>query len=75
MFDLAIHDDPLADDLLEGGTAIALYLYGDPKKRRKVYAKAEKGLLPGVYKSGGELIGLKSQMRAGLIAKASGKAA
>jgi predicted kinase len=27
----------LADDLLEGADAIATYVYGDPKHRRKVY--------------------------------------
>jgi len=27
----------LADDLLEGADQIAEFLYGDPKKRRKVY--------------------------------------
>jgi hypothetical protein len=36
----------LADDLLVGAEAIALYVFGTPKKRRAVYWLSEAGELP-----------------------------
>lgn len=39
-------DRPLHDDVLHGAGAIATFLYGDPKYRRRVYHLIEKGELP-----------------------------
>jgi hypothetical protein len=36
----------LSDDLLRGAAAIAEFLYGDAKERRKVYALHEKRAIP-----------------------------
>lgn len=35
-----------ANDLLEGAEAIAEYLYGTPKRRRRIYDLHERGELP-----------------------------
>jgi hypothetical protein len=37
---------PFADDLLEGAEAIAVFVYGDTKHRRKVYHLAATNGLP-----------------------------
>lgn len=37
---------PLADDILRGADQIAAFVYGDPRKRRKVYHLAERGHIP-----------------------------
>lgn len=39
-------DVGLADDILDGADEIALFLWGDAKKKRRVYHLAECGLLP-----------------------------
>jgi hypothetical protein len=36
----------LSDDLLRGAAAIAEFMYGDPKERRKVYALHDKRAIP-----------------------------
>jgi hypothetical protein len=49
----------LADDTLEGASAIAEYLYGTKDKRRKVYYLAQKSRLP-IYRMGALLQARKS---------------
>jgi hypothetical protein len=51
----------LADDLLEGAEAIAKFLYGDERKRRKVYHVAESGKLP-TFRLGAILCARKSKL-------------
>jgi len=54
----------IADDLLEGAAEIAKFLYGDPKKRRKVYHLAsgcKENRLP-VFWMGNILHGRKSTL-------------
>jgi hypothetical protein len=41
-----VNPNELADDLLEGADAIAIYVYGDKKHRRKVYHLAATNGLP-----------------------------
>jgi hypothetical protein len=52
----------LADDLLEGAAAIADFLFGDPKLRRRVYWLAEKQSLP-VFRLGVTLCARPSTLR------------
>lgn len=49
----------LATDLLRGAEAIAHFLFGDAKQRRKVYHLAEKSRLP-VFRLGSLLCARKS---------------
>jgi hypothetical protein len=51
----------LADDLLEGASAIAEFYFGDPRKRRKVYHLVEKGALP-VFHLGEKICARKSSL-------------
>lgn len=52
----------IADDLLSGASEIAAWLYGDPKKRRKVYHLAETSNFPH-FKMGSKLHARKSVLR------------
>lgn len=51
----------LADDLLEGAEGIAEFLFGDAKKRRRVYHLAENKRLP-VFRLGAVLCARKSTL-------------
>ena len=53
----------LANDLLEGADEIAEFLYGDRKKRRKVYYLAQKRCLP-FFKIGEMICARRSRLRA-----------
>ena len=53
----------LADDLLYGGIAIAVFIWGDPGKRRRVYHLAETERLP-VFRMGATLCARKSRLLA-----------
>jgi hypothetical protein len=53
--------DALADDLLYGAAAIAEYLFGDRKKRRRVYHLNATGRLP-LGRMGEVLVGRKSTL-------------
>lgn len=53
----------LSSDLLEGADQIAGFLYGDPKKRSKVYHLADKKNLP-VFKLGKTICARKSTLLA-----------
>jgi len=52
----------LAHDLCEGAEAIALFMYGTEKARRKVYYQIERGYLP-VFRLGQSLCARKSTLR------------
>ena len=54
-------DPDLGDDLLDGATEIAAFLFKDPGKRRRVYHLNEIGQLPLFY-LGGVLCGRKSTL-------------
>jgi hypothetical protein len=45
----SVDGEPLSADLLEGGAAIAEFVFGDAKKRRQVYHLVEAGQLPAFY--------------------------
>ncbi len=62
----------IADDKIVGADAIGAFI-GEPA--RKVYRLVEKGELPGVFFVGRHIWGFRSQIAAGLRARASGKAA
>jgi len=63
----------IASDLLEGAEQIGAFT-GLPV--RTVYYLADKGHLPGVFRLGRKICGLRSEIAAGLRARAtSGKAA
>lgn len=51
----------LADDLLRGADAIAAFLFGDKRERRKVYHVAEAGKLP-TFRLGSTLCARKSKL-------------
>jgi len=51
----------LAQDLLEGADAIAEFMYGDLRKRRRVYYLAERGLIP-TFKLGETLCARRSTL-------------
>jgi hypothetical protein len=53
--------DTFADDLLLGAEAIAMFLFGDRKKRRSIYHLHATGQLP-LGKMGATLIGRKSTL-------------
>ena len=48
-------------DILEGGSAIATYIYGDPEKRRKVYHAVANAGLP-VFRIGGVICARRSTL-------------
>ncbi len=50
---------PLADDLLNGGYEIAVFLFGTKASRRKVYYLAERSRLP-VFRLGSVLCARRS---------------
>lgn len=54
---------PLADDLLRGAEDIALFVFGDVKKRRQVYYLSERGELP-TFKLGSVICARKSTILA-----------
>lgn len=54
-------NSPLGDDLLIGAEAIAEYLFGDPKFRRRVYHLVRKGALP-TFKYGDTLCARRSTL-------------
>ncbi len=54
-------NSPLGDDLLIGAEAIAEYLFGDPKFRRRVYHLVRKGELP-TFKYGDMLCARRSTL-------------
>ena len=60
---------PIAGDLLEGAEAIAAFTGLAP---RQVFYLAEKGHLPGVFRLGRKICGLRSEIAAGLRARATG---
>jgi hypothetical protein len=49
----------LSDDLIEGADALAEFIFGSRKDRRKVYHLAEKGELP-LFRLGAKICGRKS---------------
>jgi hypothetical protein len=55
-------DKSLANDLLDGAAEIAEYLFGDKRKRRRVYHLNATGQLP-LSRMGDKLIGRKSTLR------------
>lgn len=56
-------DETLGDDLLQGADQIAQFLFGDPKKRRRVYHLAERSGLPVFRMGGATLFARKSTLR------------
>jgi hypothetical protein len=56
------NSDNLAGDLLNGMASIAHFVGMD---ERRCYFLATRGMLPGVFKQGGQWIGLKSKIREG----------
>lgn len=61
---------PLAGDLLTGVAPVAKFFGFGPVKTKSMAAA---GLLPGTFMMGPTLCGLKSQMRAGIIARSRGE--
>ncbi|OJX78548.1 hypothetical protein [Magnetospirillum sp. 64-120] len=53
----------LSTDLIEGADQIAIFMYGDAKKRRRVYHLAETSSLP-VFRLGNILCARKSTLLA-----------
>lgn len=53
--------DSLAADLLHGAEAIAEFMFGDPKQRRKIYHMVEMQKLP-TFRLGGILCARKSTL-------------
>jgi hypothetical protein len=53
--------DALWDDLLEGAADIAVFIYGDKKKRRRIYQLVENSKLP-VFRMGGVVCARKSSL-------------
>jgi hypothetical protein len=58
-------DNTLSSDLLEGAGAIAEFLFGSSKKRRRVYWLLEeaKGPRPPIIRMGGTITARKSAIR------------
>ena len=52
----------IADDLLDGAGAIAEFLFGDRKKRRRIYHLNATGQLP-LARMGDKIIGRKSTLK------------
>ena len=55
------HDNSIADDILRGASAIAIFLHGDAAKRRSVYHEASRGRLP-TFRFSGRLCARKSTL-------------
>jgi hypothetical protein len=72
MMSVALPIDPIADDFLEGAEGVAAFT---GLTRRQVNYLVEKGHLPGVFRLGRKICGLRSEIAAGLRARASGKVA
>ncbi len=58
----------IADDLLRGADAIALFMFGDRKMRRQVYHLAQAGQLP-VFRLGAILCARRSTLLAWIEAQ------
>lgn len=58
----------ISDDIIVGGANISKFLYGDQKKRRRVYHLAERKELP-IFWLGGIMHARKSVLRAAIAAK------
>lgn len=56
-------EDSLGDALLEGADEIALFMYGDRRKRRKIYYQRRLGRIP-IFAMGAKLCARKSTLRA-----------
>jgi hypothetical protein len=52
----------IADDLIEGAAAIAVFLWGDASKKRRVYHCADTGQLP-IFRIGEILHARRSTLR------------
>ena len=63
---------PLADDLMQTAEEIGKFTGLAPYAVARL---ARKNQLPGVFRLGGKICGLKSEIRAGMAAKARGEAA
>ena len=59
--ELGLKHGTLADDLLRGAEAIALFMFGDCQKRRQVYHLAQTGQIP-VFKLGSTLCARRSTL-------------
>jgi hypothetical protein len=57
-----MRDSDLGDDLLVGAEAIAAFVYGDPRKKRRVFHFAANGELP-IFRVGDLLHARKSVLR------------
>jgi hypothetical protein len=55
--------DKLAGDLIQGASAIATHIFGNPAYRRRVYHLAETGKLP-VFRLGAAICARKSTIEA-----------
>lgn len=53
----------MADDILDGAEEIAVFMYGDKNKRRRVYSLIEAGHLP-IFRLGSSIHARKSAIRA-----------
>jgi hypothetical protein len=60
--------EKLADDILDGAKQISDFC---GHSERRTYYLVDKGELPGVFKQGTRLIGLKSKIREGYVNKAT----
>ena len=58
---MRVNENDLAGDLLEGAAEIAAFMFGSPKKRRKVYALLESGRsdIP-IFRMGSKIVARKS---------------
>ncbi|MGJ0505760.1 MAG: DNA-binding protein [Methylocystis sp.] len=56
-------ENNIAGDVLDGADEIAVFLFGDPKKRRRVYHLIERGELP-VFRLGAGIHARKSVLLA-----------
>lgn len=54
---------PLAEDILKGADEIAVFMFGDPKKRRLIYHLSERSNLP-IFRLGALLCARKSVLLA-----------
>lgn len=59
----AHENDGIADDLLEGAEEIALFMFGSPDKRRRVYHLASRSGLP-LFRLGEVICARRSTLRA-----------
>lgn len=59
---MVTNETPLHEDLLDGAGEISEFLYGDRKKKRRVYYMADKGLIP-ITRKGRRLLSTKSAIR------------